>query len=634
MPMDEADIQAELSDLRSSTSASDRKVGDLDDKVSGIDHKVSDLDRQVGGIGDTVALLANTIAPAIKKLQSDFNKLAEELRLNRVKDEARDNRDDLDRELKEQFGPHKEVRKLAANIIRIVGTGVIDDKVLLHAAQQRMVDLPDYWLAPAVVAVAAWLSGNEVKCSEALDLATRLDRSKTALFMALLLRHHDRGQALQRWIDAYLAGLQPRNLPADFQVVIDAVASGALGAGSAPKLADWMSAQYLAETRSRHAQAEATREWQQRLRSMTTMGDFAPTLAKSSPDWATLRDRHHVNVAIEVAERHFRGRFEAGADAPAGLTERMRELVAKLARTPDPEEEKLLRHRRLEDAVSRTGDRQDAHRRLAAEDAGRTGSLNLLSLVSASAFPVSPGGKMPVPTVTELLTIVLSNELIANAIGSLHDGTVRPANITVRVGRSPERACEFSCGSELVVTRQALEKQAAAMEAAILDQIRQETDDQQYRLRKFVKRPLPAMLSSSAVVAAVPHVVRTGIPAIDFTIPAAVVTAGAGWWLIHLLQRLRNVRSTSAREMSAISTALKDAAAELARFFAQDQDSAVLRNKLQQFLRKLTPDDADRAVRHIQSPQLPRPRDFPEWTPLPPEGHSGIDSVDRPHPLP
>ena len=600
--MDDAGIQTELSHLRSRMSTLDDKLSDLGVKVA--------------------------------KLQSGFSKLADELRRNREIDLARYKRDDLDRELKEKFGPHEEVRKLAANIIHVVSTGVIDDRVILDAAQRRMVDLPDYWLAPAIVAVAAWLSREEGRCAEALDLAMRLDRSKSALFMALLLRHYDRGHALQRWIDAYLAGLQPTNLPADFQVVIDAVAGGALGDGSAPRLADWMSDRYLAETRSRDAQAEATGEWQQRLRSMATADDFAPTLAKYCPDWAAVRERHHVNVVIEAAERHFRGRFKAGADVPAALTERMRELVTKLARTPDPEEERMLRDRRLEDAVFRTGDREGAQRQLTAEDAGRTGSLNILSLVAASAFPKSSEGKMPAPVVTELLTIVLSRELIASAVGSLHDGTMCPADIKVRFGRYQERVCVFSCKTDAEVTREALDGQAAALEADVMAKIRRETDEQQYRLRKFVRRPLPVAVSSAAVVAAVPFAVPTGVPAIDFVAPAVIVAAGAGSWLTMLLRRVKRVQSTGARDKSAISKALKDAAAEIAKFFAQEQASTHLRPQLQQFLRKLTPADAYRSVRTIDSPPFPRSRDFPEWTPLPPADHPGLGRPHPPSPLP
>jgi hypothetical protein len=596
--MDDAGIQADVSQLRSTLSDLDRRMGMVSDGVASLDRRVT-------------------------RLQSDFSEFAAEIRRNRVMDAARDRRDDLDRELKEKFGLHEGARRLAASIIHAVSTGVIDDAVILDTAQRRMVELPDYWLAPTIVAVAAWLSRDQGKCDEALRLALSLDRSKTALFMTLLLRHHDRGPALQQWIDAYLADLEPRNLPADFQVVIDAVAGGALGDGSAPKLANWMATRYLAETQSRDAWAEATGEWQRRLQSMGAIGEFAPTLARSCQDWQALQERHSANVMIEKAERHFRDRFEQGASVSADLTERMRELVTKLARTPDPEEERLRRERRLEDAVYQTGDRQAAQRRLTSEEVGRTGSLNILSLVAASAFPASSDGKLPGPTVTELLTIVLSRELIASAAGTVHDGTQRPAAIKVRVGRFPERECVFSCETDAEVTPEALAEQAAAHVTEVKAQVKQEADEHQNRLRKFRRRPLPVALGSSAVVAAVPFVVPTGVPAFDFVAPAVVVAAGAVSWLTVLLGRKHRVQSTSAREIPAISKALEDTAAELATFFAQEQRSARLRTDLQQFLRQLTPNHAYRVVRPVDSRPFVRSREFPEWTPLPPD-HPGL----------
>ncbi len=212
---------------------------------------------------------------------------------------------------------------------------------------------------------------------EALDLAPRLDRSKTALFMMLLLRQHDRGQALRRWVDVYLTGLQPLDLPPDFRVVIDGVAGGALGDGSAPRLSEWMSSRYLAETRGFDARLEARKEWKQQLTSMVPVEEAAPTLKQSCRGWPSLRERHDANVMIEAVERHFRARFDADADAPADLTDRM-----------------LHRERALEDAVSKpgTGSRRSGNSFLRHVTAPASGT-------SSSWFPgpLSPGRWTPAP---------------------------------------------------------------------------------------------------------------------------------------------------------------------------------------------------------------------------------------------
>ena len=624
--MDDARARAELSGLRSSVSGLERQLGDLTQKLSA-------LGRQVGQVDDSVTALSRAVVPAVKEIRAGLTELADEFKRGRLIDAARDRRDDLDRELAAEFGRHDEVRNLARAVIHVVHTGIVDDRVLLETAQRRMVDLPDYWLAPAIVAVSAWLSHDKDKCDEALRLAMRLDRSKTALFMMLLLRHDNRGEGLARWIDVYLTGLRARNLPADFQVVIDGVAGGALGDGSAPRLADWMIDRYNTEARSRDASSEAVEEWRQRLRSMAAVGDFAPTLAASCPDWAALRARHEANLMIEAALRHFQGRFQAGADVPADLTDRMRDLVAKLARTYDGPEERLRRDRWLEDFVAKTGDREEARRQLAAQEAGRTGSLNILSLVAASAYPASDAGRRPVPTVTELLTIVLSKDLIATAADMLYDSTSRPATVAVRVGRFPARECAFDCATGADVTREALLAQAAALEAEIRSQIKEEADQQQGRVRRFARRPLPAAAVSSGVLAAVPFAVPTGAAAVDFVAPAVAVTAGAVGWLAFLLRRVRTVQHTGARELPGIARALRDSALELTEFFARERRGAQARAEFRQFLDDLTPDHAYRAVRPVDSAPFPQSRQFPGWTPLPPEERPELGPPDVTRPL-
>jgi hypothetical protein len=183
-------------------------------------------------------------------------------------------------------------------------------------------------------------------------------------------------------------------------------------------------------------------------------------------------------------------------------------------------------------------------------------------------------------------------------------------------------------GTDAEVTREALRAQAADLEAAVRDQIQEETDQQQGRVRRFARRPLPAAVVSSGVLAAVPFAVPTGVAAIDFVAPAVAVTAGAVSWLAFLLRRVRAVQHTGARELPAISKALQDSAAELAEIFEQEGRSAQSRTEFRQFLGDLTPAHAYRAVRPVDSTPYPRSREFPGWSPLPPEERPELGPPD------
>jgi hypothetical protein len=593
-----ARLRSEISDLRKATS-----------KVDGLERTVSKVDDKLSGVAATAS-----------KTQADVRKLSDDFKRFRDIQAARDKRADLQREIDAKFGQHREVRRLAANIIHIVGVGFIDRAVLLDVAQRRMMDVPGYWLSPANIAVAAWLSDDKDRCSEALRYALACDPGKTALFMALILRHHARGRALREWLATYLSGLEPTNLPSEFQVVIDAVAGSALGDGSAPELAERMTIWYGDATRSRDTEANAIESWKRRLRSLAATGDYARqfrVLARCSPDWAALRERHEVTTAIEAAEVHFRGRFTAGADVPANLSEQVSSLLAKLAETPDPDEEKLIRQLRQAEAFLETGDEASARRRVTGEEAGRTGSLNILSMVSTAAFPKAAEGVLPPPTVTELLTIVLSGQLIGAAAESLDEQSRRPGSVEVRVGSRQQRTCTFSCADD-DITPEGLREQSEERAAQIRADISRETSERQDKLRKFARRVLPVALPASAALGAVPFVIPTGAPAIDFVGPAIVIAAPALGWLSLLPMRLRKVVTGGSREEMIATQAVREASAELGALLGQDTRSRALLAGLLEYLRGLRPDDAYRATRLVSSPPLPRSRDFPGWTPSPP----------------
>ena len=318
------------------------------------------------------------------------------------------------REFEQKFGRYKEVRELAAEIVYLMDSGFISRSVILDVTERLAILTPRYWLAPTILAVAAWLDNDQDRYSESINVALALDPSKTALFMTLLLRHQARTEVMRDWTGCYLAGLDPINLPTDFAVVIEAVAGGTLGADSAPLLARRMRGWYENAARSRDVQAEEIGQWERNLLILAAADDYAeqfPTLARSSPTWELLRKRHEANTAVEATDQHFRSRFDDGAEVPADLDEKISLLFKHLAEDPDPAEDQILRKIRCAEAVIETKDDAAAH------EVDRTRALNILSLVTRAAFP--PGRGQP-PTMTGLLAIVLSQRFISQAAENIH----------------------------------------------------------------------------------------------------------------------------------------------------------------------------------------------------------------------
>jgi hypothetical protein len=624
-------------------SHSHPEISALGSRVSGLASSVSGLGGRVAAVESRVDAVEKRVMRAVGELQRTVDEFVTEYRRDRTVQHAYNDLAEARSELEQEFGGYKEVRDLASGIIYVVQSGFISRAVILDVTERLAIRTPRYWLAPAILAVAAWLDGDKDRYFESIKSALALDHSKTALFMTLLLRNQTRSEDMREWIGSYLAGLEPTNLPTDFAVVIEAVAGRTLGGDSSPQLVRRMRGWYENAARSRDAEAEEIGQWERNLLGLAAAGDYAeafPTLAQSTPEWELLRKRHEADTAIEAADQYFRGRFEEGADVPADLDEKISLLLKSLAEDPDPAEDRILQRIRRAEAVIETQDYAAAERRVAAEEADRARALNILSLVTRAAFPI---GRRRPPTMTELLAIVMSQRFIIAATERIQGKHQRPMRVEIDLG---QRQCSFSCSTDDETTAEALRQQANDLAEQLVGKIDHQTTQERDKLRRRGRRRViaGAVISGALVVAALVSVPVTSPLAIVILALAFVVLGYAALDRFVWLQvRMSTVADNGSREKSKITSTVIGASEELATLFSQQQRSRDLLPGLQAYLLGLTADDAHRAIRFTTPPAqtlvLPGPADrdmpddadpaetrddgfahgFPEWAPWPPK---------------
>ena len=611
-------------------------------EISGLDSRISTVESSVSRLRGRVDELENSLVRTLSKLQKTMDEFVTEYRRDRTVQNAHNDLAEARRELEEEFGRYKEVRDLASGIIYVVRSGFLSRDVILDVSERLAIRTPRYWLAPAILAVAAWLDGDKDRYFESIKSALALDHSKTALFMTLLLRDQARNEDMREWIGSYLAGLEPANLPTDFAVVIEAVTGRTLGADSAPQLLRRMQGWYETAARSRDAEDDEIGQWERNLLGLAAAGDYAeafPTLAKSSPQWELLRKRHEADTAIEASERYFHGRFEEGADIPVDLDEKISLLLKKLAEDPDPAEDHILQRIRRAEVVIETQDDAAAGRRVAAEEADRARALNILSLVTRAAFPT---GRRRPPTMTELLAIVMSQRFISAAAERIHGRLQRPTRVEIDLG---QRQCSFSFSTDADTTPEALRKQADNLAARLAGEIDDRTTQLRDELqRRGRRRLIVGTLISGALVVAAYFSGPVLSPLAIFILGLACVPLGYAvlYRFVRLQVHMRAIADSGSREKSDLTSKLTQAGDEFTAFFSQQQRSKDLFPTLQAYLLELTVDDAYRAIRFTGPPpstlMLPGPADrdspgeaglaetrddglargFPEWTPWPP----------------
>ena len=611
-------------------------------EISGLHSRVSGVESSVSKLRGRVDALEKSLLRRVGELQETVDDFVTEYRRDRLVQNAHNDLAEARGELEQEFGRYKEVRDLASGIIYVVKSGFISRAVILDVTERLAIRTPRYWLAPAILAVAAWLDGDKDRYFDSIKTALALDHSKTALFMTLLLRDQARNEDMREWIGSYLAGLEPTNLPTDFAVVIEAVAGRTLGVDSSPQLVRRMRGWYENAASSRDAEDEEIGQWERNLMGLAAAGDYAeafPTLARSTPEWELLRKRHEADTAIEAADQYFRSRFEEGAEVPADLDEKIGLLLKSLAEDPDPAEDRILQRIRRAEAVIETQDQAAAERRVAAEEADRSRALNILSLVTRAAFPA---GRRQPPGMTELLAIVMSQRFISAAAEKIQGRHQRPASVEISLG---QRQCSFSCATDDETTPEALRRQADDLAGQLAGKIDDQATRQRDKLLRRGRRRMiaGAVISGALVVTALVSGPVTSALAIFLLGLASAVLGYAALDRFVLLQaRMQTIADDGSREKSEITSTLIRASDELATLFSQEQRSRDLLPALQAYLLGLTAEDAHRAIRFTPPPQtrmLPGPDDsdtpddadpagtrddgfargFPEWTPWPPK---------------
>jgi hypothetical protein len=613
------------------------EIGRLRTEVSRLHSEVAQLRGQVSkvaGLGERVHRLEESLQ-VVERVERKQDALQATVDRNQEQYE-RDQRVHLafnelaaaKRQWAEKFGRYAEARDLAAAIIDAVGSDHIRREVIVDVTERLAIRTPRYWVAQATLAVAAWLGDSQRQAAEALEFALALDAGKTALFMALVLRDTDRDDILQEWLDDYLSGLDPMNLPASFQVVIDAVTGGALGSGLAPRVVARIGGWYAEAQRRADIAADAEGEWKRRLLSLAAPGQRSDLkVLAASPQWQALTARNVANSAIEGAARHFRQRFEAGADVSTDIRGHLGGLLRQLAASPDPAEEEYLRKIAESRAIAASrGDLAAAKARIAAEEAGRTGALNIISMVSRAAFPAPAGGTLPAPTVTELLAIMSSGRLIAAAAESLRDELPPLPSVEVRVGGQQQWDAAFDCASAAGRDREGLRRQAQEEARRICGQIAADARRREGRLRRLAKWACPGALVTAAALGGASFI--PGVPPPDTMVPAIILAFPAALGMNRLPKLARRASRRARQEQEAVRAGLDTVASQLAEAWERDEQAAgVHLPDLREFTRGLTADHVNAATRPVASPSLPRTREFPGWTPRPPRQYPELEAA-------
>ena len=400
---DYAISSANLGAIESGLRSIDRELGALNNRIEMVSHSVDEVDNNVKIVYDKVEALAHEFHDYVQ-VQIRANNLSK----------AQQRVIQIRQELDKRFGHYDIVRRTTTGILQADDIGIVKKNTISNATEELMISTPGYWLAPCLVALAAWINDQPELGERALREGIKRNDEKTSLFFALICRRADRKSAALKWTQRYLANQDEENLDRKTVIILDAFASGLLGADSegvvSKQMDEWL--EHLEEKPGFVEQQ--TKQWSDAInlkRKPFKTNDYT-YLRKYSKTWPVLQDIMEGAMLHAEILSYFIDIFEQEASTDS-LKAQLDEILNTLVSEFDDEELPLRKEEKYNQfIIDFDGDVDRARKHMAIEKTAFEEHKDFTQLLTDVAMkPDSAHANAS----TQKFAIALSKEWISNA---------------------------------------------------------------------------------------------------------------------------------------------------------------------------------------------------------------------------
>lgn len=391
-------------------SAIESGLRSINNNLNAIHNNLEVIDNNVDTVNDNVKVVYDEIGA----LARDFHSFVQlQVRANNLS-KAQQRIIQIRQEMEKRFGHYDIVRRTTTGILQADDLGIVKKDTISNATEELMISTPGYWLAPCLVALAAWINDQPELAEKAVREGIKRDDEKTSLFFALICRRADRKQAALKWTQRYLANQDEENLDRKTVIILDAFASGLLGADSegviSKQMGEWL--EHLADKPGFVEQQ--TTQWSDaiNLKRKPLEADDYTYLRKYSKTWPILQDIMEGAMLHAEILGYFTAIFEQEVSTDS-LKAQLDEILDSLVSDYDDEELPLRKEEKFNQfVIDFDGDEDRAHQNMAIEQTAFETHKDFTQLLTDAAMkPESSHASVS----TQKFAIALSKEWISNA---------------------------------------------------------------------------------------------------------------------------------------------------------------------------------------------------------------------------
>lgn len=320
----------------------------IEHNLGAIHNDLQTLDSNVGAVNSNIKVVYDEIGSLAKEFH-DF--VSVQQRANRL-NQAETRLVKIRQELEKKYGHYDIVRRTTTGILQADDIGIVKKDTISNATEELMISTPGYWLAPCLVALAAWINDQPELAEKAIKEGIKRNDEKTSLFFALICRRADRKEACLKWTQRYLANQDEENLDRKTIIVLDAFASGLFGADTegviSCQMNEWL--QHLEEKPG--FTEKQTQQWSEAINLKRKPIDTSSYtyLRKYSKTWPVLEDiLEGAHLHAEMLE-YLIGIFEQKVST-ATVREQLDDILDSLVTDFDDEELPLRKEEKFEQFI-------------------------------------------------------------------------------------------------------------------------------------------------------------------------------------------------------------------------------------------------------------------------------------------
>lgn len=255
--------------------------------LNGIERRMSSLEQtvhqSVNMLNANIQAVSNQITATqveLQKLKDDFETMLNEQRRTASLQQASTELVTVRQEMERRFGNYSVVRNTMLGILQATDAALVRKVTVSQVSEELMISTPNYWLAPVLVAIAAWIGNDKDLADRAIREAIKRDNEHTSLVMALVCRRNNRTQTCYEWLSRYFATQSSASFDEDEMVYINAYINGVFGPDEKHMCDDYIT-RWIDEIRggSSNFEDEQTETWQEYFnRYNVNQGEKYPAL--------------------------------------------------------------------------------------------------------------------------------------------------------------------------------------------------------------------------------------------------------------------------------------------------------------------------------------------------------------------